>query len=95
MMLKDNIQVVKYPMDIHPGNKSNSILKSNLHQGNIYKNLEDLDKLEKDSTTDTSTMFSLGNQECQQTTRLYWLNSRKTGSEGTADITREGTYGPL
>ena len=47
MMLKDNIQVVKYPMDIHPGNKRKSTLESNLHQGNIYKTLEDLDKLEK------------------------------------------------
>ena len=34
-------------MDIHPGNESNSTLESNLHQGNIYKTLEDLDKLEK------------------------------------------------
>ena len=47
MMLKDNIQVVKYPMYIHPGNKRKSTLESNLHQGNIYKTLEDLDKLEK------------------------------------------------
>ena len=47
MILKDNIQVVKYPMDIHPGNKRKFTLESNLHQGNIYKTLEDLDKLEK------------------------------------------------
>ena len=35
------------PMDSHPGNKMKSTLESNLHQGNIYKTLEDLDKLEK------------------------------------------------
>ena len=35
LMLKCNIQVVKYPVDIHPGNKRKSTMESNLHQGNI------------------------------------------------------------
>ena len=47
MIRKDNIQVVKYLMDIHSSNKRKSTLESNLHKGNTYKTLEDLDKLKK------------------------------------------------